>query len=138
VAWRLSLDAESLGAQDVPLLDQQFRARKRPVGSSLRMDETCVRVRGAWRYLYRAVDKAGATVDFLLTANRPLFVPQILCRQILTAESTEITVSRGPQRTIVGTSPSRRLPIKLPTMGPPASALSHGLHPAQLNLRSQL
>jgi transposase-like protein len=54
----------------VPLLDQQFRARKRPVGPSWRMDETYVRVKGAWKYLYRAVDKAGATVDFLLTAKR--------------------------------------------------------------------
>ena len=54
----------------VPLLDEQFRARKRPVGSSWRMDETYVRIKGAWKYLYRAVDKAGATVEFLLTAKR--------------------------------------------------------------------
>jgi transposase-like protein len=54
----------------VPLLDQQFRAGKRPVGSSWRLDETYVKVKGAWKYLYRAVDKAGATVDFLLTAKR--------------------------------------------------------------------
>jgi putative transposase len=53
-----------------PLLDQEFRVRKRPVGSSWRMDETYVRVKGAWKYLYRAVDKAGTTVDFLLTAKR--------------------------------------------------------------------
>ena len=54
----------------VPLLNKQFRARKRPVGSSWRMDETYVRIKGVWKYLYRAVDKAGATVDFLLTAKR--------------------------------------------------------------------
>jgi putative transposase len=54
----------------VPLLDKQFRACKRLVGSSWRMDETYVRVKGARKYLYRAVDKAGATVDFLLTARR--------------------------------------------------------------------
>ena len=54
----------------VPLLDEQLRARKRPLGSSWRMDETYVRIKGAWKYLYRAVDKAGATVDFLLTAKR--------------------------------------------------------------------
>jgi len=54
----------------VPLLDQQFRARKRPVGSSWRLDETYVKVKGCWKYLYRAVDKAGDTVDFLLTAKR--------------------------------------------------------------------
>jgi transposase-like protein len=34
------------------------------------MDETYVKVKGVWKYLYRAVDKAGATVDFLLTAER--------------------------------------------------------------------
>jgi putative transposase len=54
----------------VPLLDKRFRARKRPVGFSWRMDETYVKVNGAWKYQYRAVDKAGATVDFLLTAKR--------------------------------------------------------------------
>src|ERR1700692_4667646 len=54
----------------VPLLDKQFRARKRQVGARWRMDETYVKVKGAWRYLYRAVDKTGATVDFPLTAKR--------------------------------------------------------------------
>jgi putative transposase len=54
----------------VPLLDQPFRARKRPVGLSWRMDETYVKVKGSGKYLYRAVDKSGATVDFLLTAKR--------------------------------------------------------------------
>jgi hypothetical protein len=45
----------------VPLLEQEFRARKQPVGLSWRMDETDVRVKGTWKYLYRAVDKAGLT-----------------------------------------------------------------------------
>ena len=54
----------------VPLLDPQFRARKRPVGASWRMDETYVRVKDARKYLYRAVDKAGATMDFLLTTKQ--------------------------------------------------------------------
>lgn len=53
-----------------PLLARQFRARKRTVGTSWRLDETYVKVKGSWKYLYRAVDKAGATVDFLLTAKR--------------------------------------------------------------------
>ena len=54
----------------VPLLEGPFLARKRRVGGSWRMDEICVRIKGVWKYLYRAVDKSGATVDFLLTAKR--------------------------------------------------------------------
>ena len=54
----------------VPALEAAFLTRKRPVGRSWRRDETYVRVKGAWKYLYRAVDKAGATADFLLTARR--------------------------------------------------------------------
>jgi len=53
-----------------PVLDKVFRQRKRAVGISWRLDETYIRVKGQWKYLYRAVDKAGRTVDFLLTAKR--------------------------------------------------------------------
>ena len=54
----------------LPLLEKVFRKHKRPVGVSWRMDETYIKVKGQWKYLYRAVDKAGKTVDFLLTAKR--------------------------------------------------------------------
>jgi transposase-like protein len=56
----------------LPVLAAAFRRRKRPVGDSWRMDETYVLVGGQWKYLYRAVDKEGHTVDFLLTARRDL------------------------------------------------------------------
>ena len=54
----------------LPLLEKVFRKHKRPAGVSWRMDETYIKVKGQWKYLYRAVDKAGKTVDFLLTAKR--------------------------------------------------------------------
>ena len=54
----------------LPLLEKVFRNHKRPVGGSWRMDETYIKVKGVWKYLYRAVDKEGKTVDFLLTAKR--------------------------------------------------------------------
>jgi putative transposase len=47
-----------------------FHHRKRSIGHSWRMDETYIRVKGEWRYLYRAVDKSGQTIDFLLTEYR--------------------------------------------------------------------
>ena len=54
----------------LPVLAKVFRRRKLPVGPSWRVDETYVWVGGQWKYLYRAVDKLGQSVDFLLTAKR--------------------------------------------------------------------
>jgi putative transposase len=53
-----------------PQLEEAFHRRKRAVWVSWRMDETYIRVKGEWRYLYRAVDKQGQTIDFLLTEQR--------------------------------------------------------------------
>ncbi|MEM7086236.1 MAG: IS6 family transposase [Bacteroidota bacterium] len=53
-----------------PLLEKKFRKRKKAVGRRWRMDETYVKVQGKWCYLYRAVDKQGNTIDFLLTKRR--------------------------------------------------------------------
>jgi len=54
----------------VPLFEKAFRKHKRPVGKRWRMAETYMKISGDWKYLYRAVDKAGRTVDFLLRAHR--------------------------------------------------------------------
>ena len=53
-----------------PLFEEALHRRQRPVWVSWRMDETYVKVKGEWRYLYRAVDKHGHTIDFLLTEHR--------------------------------------------------------------------
>ena len=49
----------------MPEIDIQMRRRKKIAGMRWRMDETYIKVKGVWRYLYRAVDKDGHTVDFL-------------------------------------------------------------------------
>lgn len=54
----------------LPVLTSICRRHKRPVNNSWRLDETYIKVAGRWKYLYRAVDKFGDTVDFLLTAKR--------------------------------------------------------------------
>jgi putative transposase len=53
-----------------PQLEEAFHRRKRAVWVSRRMDETYIKVQGQWRYLYRAVDKYGQLMDFLLTEHR--------------------------------------------------------------------
>jgi putative transposase len=53
-----------------PQLEEAFHRRKRAVWVSWRMDETYIKIKGQWYYLYRAVDKHGQTIDFLLTEHR--------------------------------------------------------------------
>jgi len=51
---------------------EMARKNNHPVGSIWRMDETYIKDKGVWKYLCRAVDKQGKTVDFLLTAKRDM------------------------------------------------------------------
>src|SRR5450755_1543567 len=51
-----------------PELEQRLRRHRKPTNKSWRVDETYLRIKGRWCYLYRAIDSAGATIDFLLSA----------------------------------------------------------------------
>jgi len=53
-----------------PEMERRLRSRLRPTNDSWRVDETYIRVKGKWVYLYRAIDSTGATIDFLLSAKR--------------------------------------------------------------------
>ena len=53
-----------------PKLEKSFHKNKKKPGDRWRMDETYIKVKGKWKYYYRAVDKQGNTIDFLLTAKR--------------------------------------------------------------------
>src|SRR5712691_1740831 len=66
-----------------PEFEKAFRRRQRPVGKSWRLDETYVKIKGKWAYLYRAVDKAGQTVDFLLTPHRDRAAAEALLRKAI-------------------------------------------------------
>jgi putative transposase len=68
-----------------PPLEAAFHRRKRSVWLSWRLGETYIRAKGEWKYLYRAVDKHGQTIDFLLTEQRdePVatrFLTKAICR----------------------------------------------------------
>ncbi len=51
-------------------LEELFHKKTKRPGDRWRLDETYIKVKGQWKYFYRAVDKQGDTVDFLLTAKR--------------------------------------------------------------------
>jgi transposase-like protein len=77
-----------------PEFERRWRRFARTVGGSWRMDETYIKVRGEWTYLYRAVDKAGKTVDFFLSRNRDVNAAKAFLRKAMKGQRipTKITL----------------------------------------------
>jgi putative transposase len=85
----------------VPVLAAVFRRRQRPVGKSWRMDETYIKVHGQWKYLYRAVDRDGDTIDFLLRAKRDQAAARRFLEQAMAlhGEPDKITIDKSGANT---------------------------------------
>ena len=66
-----------------PLLLERFNLRKRTVTGKWHVDETYVKVRGLWMYLYRAIDSVGDTVEFLFSEHRDLPAAKRFFKQAL-------------------------------------------------------
>jgi len=95
---------------------------KRPVGRSWRMDETYIKVKGVWKYVYRAVDKQGKTVDFLLTAKRDMAAAKRFFDTAIGANGDPDKVAmdksgadKGPSMRSTPTAPCRSLSARLNT-----------------------
>jgi IS6 family transposase len=73
--------------QYTPELERRLRRHLKPTNDSWRVDETYVRVKGKWVYLYRAVDSSGATIDFLLSAKRDAATAQRFLTKALSGEN---------------------------------------------------
>ena len=72
-----------------PELDKRCRPHLKPTNDSWRVDETYIKVKGEDRYLYRAVDSEGKTLDFLLTAKRDAQAAKRFFRKALNAVHTQ-------------------------------------------------
>ena len=83
-----------------PTLEKKCRARLKTTNDSWRVDETYIRVKGQWMYLYRAVDSNGNTVEFMLSPTRDAVSSKRFSRKGLhgrhTTDPRVINVDRNP------------------------------------------
>jgi IS6 family transposase len=83
-----------------PEIEKRIRPHLRPSNGSWRVDETYIKVKGRWSYLYRAVDSRGRTIDFLLSAKRDAAAAKRFFRkamgQVHTVNLRTVTVDKNP------------------------------------------
>ena len=88
----------------VPEFEKRWNRFSRALGTSWRVDERYISIRAKWHYLYRAVDKQGKTVDFLLRRDRGIAAAQAFFRKALATNAPRV-----PRKvTLDGHVPSRR------------------------------
>jgi transposase, IS6 family len=83
-----------------PEIEKKVRKYLKPNNDSWRIDETYVKVKGKWKYLYRAVDSTGNTVDFMLSAKRDKKAVKRFFKKALNSNHNQIprviTVDKNP------------------------------------------
>ncbi len=83
-----------------PEIEKKVRRYLKPTTDSWRMDETYIKVKGEWKYLYRAVDSTGSTVDFMLSAKRDRSDAKCFFKKALSSNHNRIpkviTVDKNP------------------------------------------
>jgi transposase-like protein len=73
-----------------PELDKRIRRHLKPTNDSWRVDETYIKIRGVWKYLYRAVDSQGNTLDFMLSAKRDGKAAARFLHKVLKGQHTQL------------------------------------------------
>jgi transposase, IS6 family len=70
-----------------PELEKRRRPYLQPTNDSYRVDETYIKIKGQWYYLYRALDSTGQTIDFMLSAKRDAKAAKRFFRKMLKSPS---------------------------------------------------
>ncbi|MEN9871809.1 MAG: hypothetical protein RLZZ171_2801 [Cyanobacteriota bacterium] len=73
-----------------PELDKRIRPHLNPTNDSWKVDETYIKVKKEWKYLYRAIDSQGNTLDFMLSAKRDAKAAQRFFKKVLGGQHTDI------------------------------------------------
>jgi IS6 family transposase len=83
-----------------PEIEKKIRRHLRPTNDSWRVDETYIKVKGKWKYFYRAVDSDGDTIDFMLSSKRNRTAAKKFLKKALSSNHNqiprEITVDKNP------------------------------------------
>ena len=81
-------------------VEKKIRRHLRPINNSWRVDETYIKVKGEWKYFYRAVDSNGNTIDFMLSAKRNRKAAKRFFKKALSSNHNQIprviTVDKNP------------------------------------------
>src|ERR671913_1387194 len=81
-----------------PEINKRMRPHLKMSGASFRIDETYVKVGKGWKYLYRAVDKEGATIEFMLSAKRDVPSAKRFFRKVMRADHRRLPFTIGTDK----------------------------------------
>jgi transposase-like protein len=83
-----------------PEIEKRIKRHLRPTNDSWRVDETYIKVKGKWKYLYRAVDSDGDTIDFMLSSKRDRIAAKRFFKKALSSNHNQIprviTIDKNP------------------------------------------
>ena len=73
-----------------PKIEKKIRRHLRPTNDSCKVDETYIKVKGKWKYFYRAVDSNGDTIDFMLSSKRDRKAAKRFFKKALSSNNNQI------------------------------------------------
>jgi transposase, IS6 family len=108
-----------------PEINKRLRTHLKMSGTSYRLDETYVKVGKEWKYLYRAVDSQGQTIEFMLSAKRDVSAAKRFFKKLMRADHRRLPFTIGTDK---HASYRKRSPPRLKIKSCPQTANYVGLN----------